>query len=92
MIAAISLLLGAADFWFSRGFRGVDVVSYLDLADDFDRGDWWAFVNGHWSPIYIIILSIARKLSGASRETEYAVAHAANFAIYLYCVLCGGVL
>ncbi len=60
-----------------------DAISYLDLADQYARGDWSAFQNGWWSPLYPALLGVLLRASGASAATghDVIVAYALNVAV-----------
>jgi hypothetical protein len=58
-------------------------VSYLDMGDAYFRGDWVTAINAFWSPLYSWLLGLAMYLVRPSRETEFALVHLVNYAIYI---------
>ena len=76
--------LGGIHAWSARHDMNPDGINYLDLSDAFLQGNWEAAVNGTWSPLYPLLLSIARFIARPSPYWEFAVAHALNFIIYLF--------
>ncbi|MHB0949359.1 MAG: hypothetical protein ACYC4J_09880, partial [Gemmatimonadaceae bacterium] len=60
-----------------------DAISYLDLADQYARGDWSAFRNGWWSPLYPAVLGLLLRVSGASAASghDVVVAYGLNVAV-----------
>ena len=54
----VSLLLAGINAWAGRSSINPDAVAYLDAGDDLIRGDFWNFINAHWSPAYPAILGL----------------------------------
>jgi hypothetical protein len=70
---------------------GPDGVAYLDLSDAIVAGHWAGIVNLYWSPLYPLIVGLARLVTGASPANEVPVMHLVNalafvatFAAYEY--------
>jgi len=40
------------DCWFARFQNNPDGVSYMDMGDQYWRGNWHAALNSYWSPLY----------------------------------------
>ncbi|MEO6447237.1 MAG: hypothetical protein ABIZ91_00750 [Gemmatimonadaceae bacterium] len=79
MVTAVALL----EARLTRLQLNPDGVSYLDLADALRVGDWPAFVQGYWSPLYPTILA-AFGLAGESVGVNaLAAAHWANAVIVI---------
>jgi hypothetical protein len=79
------VLFGIAQAWASRFAVDADGVSYADIADAFNRGDWQRVINACWSPLYPALLSVAFRVFRPSVFLESTVIHALNFALYLGC-------
>ena len=57
-VLTILLTLGLVDAWAGRrSFFGGDSVSYLDMASGIANGDFWSAVNGHYGPLYPILVA-----------------------------------
>jgi 4-amino-4-deoxy-L-arabinose transferase-like glycosyltransferase len=78
-----AILGGALQAWAFRNTITSDGISYLDIAGRLAQGDWQAAVNGYWSPLYPTALALALAIAKPGPLYEFAVVHAANFAIYL---------
>lgn len=70
---------------------GPDGVAYLDLSDAVVAGHWAGLVNLYWSPLYPLIVGVARLVTRASPANEVPVMHLVNalafvamFAAYEY--------
>ncbi len=87
-LLAVSLLLGALNAWSGRFILNPDAICYLDAGDDLMRGDFWSFINAHWSPVYPMILGVALWLVRPPMEQELAVAHAVNYFTFVYALVC----
>jgi len=56
------LLAGALlQAWSDRHGITPDGVSYLDLSDAVVDGSWRGLVNAYWSPLYPLLLGLARR-------------------------------
>jgi hypothetical protein len=62
---------------------GPDGVAYLDLSDAVVAGRWSGLVNLYWSPLYPMLVGLARLLTRASPAGEVPVMHAVNAAAFL---------
>ena len=55
-----------------------DGISYLDLSDAVVNRDWARLVNLYWSPLYPVLIGVARAVFGASPAREVPLVHAIN--------------
>ncbi len=62
---------------------GPDGVAYLDLSDAVVAGRWSGLVNLYWSPLYPLLVGLARIVTRASPAGEVPVMHAVNAAAFL---------
>lgn len=83
--------LAAFQAYAQRYAVGPDGVAYLDLSDAVVTGHWSGLVNLYWSPLYPLLIGVARIVTRASPLNEVAVVHAlgavsflATFAAYEY--------
>jgi hypothetical protein len=60
-----------------------DECSYLDIARLLSTSDWHAALNGYWSPLYPLLISIGLRLSPAG-SFEFSVIQIVNCAIFLF--------
>ncbi len=64
--------------WLARNALNPDGVSYLDLSAALRRGDFAAFVQGYWSPLYPMLIALGGAVTGAGRGGLVAIAHIIN--------------
>jgi hypothetical protein len=79
LVAAIALFQAYAQ----RYVIGPDGVAYLDLSDAVVAGHWSGLVNLYWSPVYPLLVGIARIVTRASPAGEVPAMHAVNAAAFL---------
>jgi hypothetical protein len=60
-----------------------DECSYLDIARRLSTGDWNAALNGHWSPLYPLLISVGLRLS-PDGVFEFSVIQIVNCTIFLF--------
>jgi hypothetical protein len=72
------LFLAGIQAYAQRFAIGPDGVSYLDLSDAVVTGQWSRLLNLYWSPLYPVLIGIARVVSRAGAEFEIPVVHAVN--------------
>ena len=60
-----------------------DGISYLDLSDAVVTGDWSRLVNLYWSPLYPMLIGVARLLTSATPAAEIPILHAVNFVMFV---------
>jgi hypothetical protein len=86
-LAAGAILLCLVLGYATRNNLNPDGVSYLDLAAALARGDWGAFVQGYWSPLYPGLLALIGAVSSMERTEFLPAVHMLNAVI-----ACAGVL
>jgi len=79
----VAVGLGAVHAWSARHSMNADGMSYLDLADAVQAGQWSDAVSAYWSLAYPSLLAFGLMLARPSPYWEATVAHAFNFVIYL---------
>jgi hypothetical protein len=81
-LALLAVLAGAVQTWAHRDAVWPDLVSYLDIADSYRRGDWTAAINAHWSPLYSWLLAAALAVVRPSPEQEPLLVKGVDFAAF----------
>lgn len=79
----VILAIAAYQAYAQRYVIGPDGISYLDLSDAVTTGDWGRLLNLYWSPLYPVLVGIARAVSGATPASEIPVMHAASFVMFV---------
>ena len=83
----VILLLAALRAWDGRHDVSPDGISYLDLSDAVLRGHWSGLVSTYWSPLYPILIGLARFALGwtslGTPAGELALVHVVNFALFV---------
>src|SRR5215472_1984650 len=79
----IVVLLGVVQAWSHRLLVDHDAVAYLDIAENYARGNWTSAINGFYSPLYSWLLAIALYLANFSQAWESTLLHFVNFVGYL---------
>ncbi len=79
LVVAIALFQAYAQ----RYVVGPDGVAYLDLSDAVVAGHWSGLVNPYWSPLYPLLIGLARIVTRASPAGEVPLMHAVNAAACL---------
>ena len=69
--------------WLTRFEIGPDGVSYLDMGDQYWRGNWHAALNAYWSPLYGWLTGLMFRLTKPTMRWEYPEVHFLNFAIFM---------
>jgi len=82
-----AVLLGAIQAWVGRFSMNPDGVSYLDIGDQLRQGNWHAWLNGYWSPLYGSLLGLAMAIAKPSPLWEFPLVHLVNFLTYLAALL-----
>jgi hypothetical protein len=62
---------------------GDDGVNYLEVAQNYLRGDWHNAVNAYWSPLYSWLLAIPLSFLHSSLYWESTLVHLVGFVIFL---------
>ena len=82
----VIVLLAALRAWDGRHDVSPDGISYLDLSDAVLRGHWSGLVSTYWSPLYPILIGLARfALAWTSLGTpagELALVHVVNLVLF----------
>jgi hypothetical protein len=86
-LAGLAVLAGAIQTWANRDAVWPDLVSYLDIADAYRRGDWAAAINAHWSPLYSWLLAAAMAVARPSPAREPLVVKAVDFGVFVCSLL-----
>jgi hypothetical protein len=79
----VAAVLGAVSAAAARFAMNPDGISYLDIADSIIRHDWRNVVNGHWSPLYPLLLAVCLEILNPPPAWESTVVHLLNYGIYL---------
>jgi hypothetical protein len=74
--------LGATQVWVYRSEMNNDGLFYLDVARTYASGDWFAAVNGFWSPLYSWIMTPLLAFN-PNPQHEFAAVHAVSFLLFL---------
>src|SRR4029434_1894018 len=82
-LRAFVLVFATAALWLSRDAMNADGVAYLDASDVYLSGGWPASGSGYWSPLYPMLLAVARLLGGTSAGRELAITQAVNLAVFV---------
>lgn len=83
-LAAWALL----DSWMCRFQMSPDGVSYLDMGDQYWRGNWHGALNPQWSPLYGWLTGLLFRVTKPSMRWEYPEVHLLNLAIFLATLFC----
>ena len=74
----VILSLAGYQAYANRYTVGPDGIAYLDLSDAVVRGRWSGLVSLYWSPLYPILIGLARLVFGAGAEHEVPIVHLVN--------------
>ncbi len=80
---ALVVAIAVFQAYAQRYVVGPDGVAYLDLSDAVVAGHWSGLVNLYWSPLYPMLVGLARIVTRASPAGEVPVMHAVNAAAFL---------
>jgi hypothetical protein len=84
LLILLIVLSGAIDAWAGRGsYFEADSVSYMDMAKGVAGGQPGAAINGYWSPLYPLILSLFIHFAEPDMTKEFAIVRVVNFLIFL---------
>ena len=85
----IGILLAALQAWAYRFAVSPDSISYLDMSDGMlPGGSWHRLINGVWSPLYPLLVGLARRVFPFSPANEIAAAHLLNLGFFLFAFAC----
>ena len=85
---ALGAVLGFSQAWTSRLDAEDNTVSYLEMGGYFFHGHHWAIINGFWSPLYALLLSLPVAVFKPSLYWEYPTVHLVVFIIFLFTMTC----
>lgn len=76
--------------WICRFWMNSDGVSYLDMGDQYWKGNWRDALSGsvYWSPLYAWITGLMFRLTKPSMRWEYPEVHLLNCAILVAALFC----
>lgn len=84
-----ALLLASLQIWTNRFYTVADAFAYLDMSDGVLPGFVWKrFVNGTESPLYPLIIGVARRLFHPPATLEIQFAHFLNLPIFIFAAGC----
>lgn len=79
----VIVALAAFQAYAQRYAISPDGISYLDLSDAVVSGEWSHLVNLYWSPLYPVLIGLARLVARPGPATEVTVIHVLNFAAFV---------
>jgi hypothetical protein len=83
------ILLASAQGWLLRFKVSADSISYLDMSDGvLPGGNWHQLINGTWSPLYPLLIGLARRIFPISATNEIAVAHLLSIGFFIFAFAC----
>ena len=82
-LAILAVFLGFLQTWHSRFSITNDTVPYLDMGDEYFRGEWSGALSGIWGPLYALVLGTALFIFKPSPMSEYTIVHLVVFAAYV---------
>jgi hypothetical protein len=85
---ALGVALGLSQAWTSRFDVEDNTVSYLDMGGYFFHGHHWSIINGFWSPVYALLLSLPVNVLKPSLYWEYPTVHLLVFIVFLFAIVC----
>lgn len=80
---ALIVLAALQAAWYRRTLNP-DGVAYLDLSDAVLDGRWGDLVQAYWSPVYPVLLALARRVAGRDALHETLIAHGVNLAGFMF--------
>lgn len=85
---AVGAVLGFSQAWTSRLDADDNAIAYLDIGSNFFHGHYSAFINGFWSPLYALLLSLPIAVFKPSMYWEYPAVHLLVFICFLFTMAC----
>src|SRR5215471_17046661 len=83
------ILAACFQAWVFRYQVTADSISYLDMSDGALPGySWHRLISGVWSPLYPLLVGLARRLFGVSASREIAFSHWLNVPIFVFAFAC----
>jgi hypothetical protein len=86
VLLAVAPFLVAEAYGHRHELTHADGIAYLDMSDAVLEGRWRDLPNAHWSPLYPVLLAVARLLA-PSLDAELHVAHALQVGLFLAALL-----
>jgi len=83
-IAAFALIV----CWVTRFVVNTDATSYLDIGDQYWKGDWHIALNPYWSPLYSLMTGLVLRLTKPSIRWEYPSIQLLNLLVLMATLLC----
>ncbi|HUZ93465.1 MAG TPA: hypothetical protein VMU57_00980 [Edaphobacter sp.] len=65
-----------------------DGMSYLDVGDQYWKGNWHAALNSYWSPLYTWLTGLVFRIARPSMRWEFPEVHLLNFIIFVATLFC----
>ncbi len=87
LLALTAIILVLVHTGLSFAALSPDGVSYLDLARMAASGDWPAFVQGYWSPLYPAVIALISKAASQDSVVLVGIAHGLNGAAAVGAIL-----
>jgi hypothetical protein len=78
-----AVVLGAAQTWYMRHRIFSDGISYLSIAQAYQRGDWHNALSTYWSPLYSWLVAAYLSLFRVSLYWQASSLHVVNFIAFL---------
>jgi len=83
------ILAACFQAWVFRYQVTADSISYLDMSDGALPGySWHRLISGVWSPLYPLLLGVARRIFGVSASQEIAFSHWLNVSVFVFAFGC----
>lgn len=76
------------DSWIGRFRMNPDGVSYLDMGDQYWKGNWHAALNCYWSPLFSWLTGLMFGVTKPTARWEYPEVHLLGFAIFIATLFC----
>ena len=83
-IAALALI----ECWVCRFSMNPDGISYMDVGDQYWKGNWHAALNSYWSPLYCWLIGLLFRVTKPTMRWEFPEVHLLNFAIFMAALFC----
>jgi len=81
-------LCALIDCWMSRFSIEPDSMFYMDMGDQYWKGNWHSALNPYWSPFYGWLTGLMFRATKPSMRWEYPEVHLLNFAIFVATLFC----
>jgi hypothetical protein len=84
---SLAIILGAIQTRSGRYLMWYDGPSYLDIADNYLKGNWSDAINACWSPLYSWVLGTVLFIFKPAPYWEIFLVKTVNFALYLFALV-----